>query len=64
MKDSHRTPGYSYRRSGITHLKATVEENMAKHEVHGDALNGVPDRRPDRDDADRAGETPKKTPLM
>ena len=64
MKDSHRTPGYSYRRSGITHLKQTVDENMERHAVHGDALNGIPDRQPDTPDGKKVNETPKKTPLM
>lgn len=64
MNDSHRTPGYSYRRSGIAHLKETVDENMSKHAVHGDALNGIPDRKPDPEDTDQVLEALKKPPLM
>ncbi|KPV43688.1 hypothetical protein [Alicyclobacillus ferrooxydans] len=63
MKNSHRTPGYSYRRSGITDLKASTEANMEQYDVHGDALNGAPDRIPNKEDAKRAGDFPKRSPL-
>lgn len=64
MKDSHRVPGYSYRRSGIVNLKKFTDDNMNQYNVEGDALRGEPSRQPTSEDGRRVfGGTGKKSPL-
>lgn len=63
MRESHRTPGYSYRRSGITNIEEFAEDQGHQFDVHGDARNGEPSRRPTPKDARKAMETPKDSPL-
>ncbi|MCL6453675.1 MAG: hypothetical protein K6T78_08645 [Alicyclobacillus sp.] len=63
MKVSHRNPGYTYRRSGVTDVGAFAASGTARYEVHGDARAVDPDLTAKPSDARRAGTLKKRSPL-
>lgn len=62
-KQSHRTPGYSYRNFAVEGLEDSEKATMKKLEVHGDGALGIPVRTATPDDALRLGDERKPSPL-
>jgi hypothetical protein len=62
-KQSHRTPGYSYRNISTKELEQNDNATMQKLEVHGDGERGIPVRTATPEDALRMGDKPKPSPI-
>lgn len=64
MKPSERTPGYKFRPIGAVDMKEQRQHTLHVMEVEGNGEPGIDVRTAQPEDAKRAGERRKRSPLV